>query len=190
MLELLSTLVLGMPIWVWLAFLATVVVIGVEQGIVLAIVLSVIDHIRRSYRPTTGVVTIDGGHVHVVAATPEARTVPGLVVFRFNASLYYANANRFLEETTTIVAATEPEPVRWLCIDGAAVSDVDYSAGETLRQLHTIAGEHGARVVFVEVQDEVMVELERFGLTELFGADAFFDTVSDVIDAYRSTQGA
>ena len=69
------------------------------------------------------------------------------------------------------------------------MSDVDYSAAETLRQVHEEASEHGVRVVFAEVQPNVRAELERFDLVTAFGEDAFFDTIADVIAAYR-TQAA
>ncbi len=165
---------------------AAVVLIGVEQGIVLAIIASIIDHLRRSYRPSNTILAVSGDRFESAPVDPSSRTLPGLVVYRFNASLYYANANLLLEETTALMASTEPDRVRWLCIDAAGVSDVDYSAGETLRQVHEGAQEHDVRIVFAEVQPQVRVELERFNLLTTFGEDAFFDNVSDVIAAYRT----
>ena len=165
---------------------AAVVLIGVEQGIVLAIIASVIDHLRRSYRPSNTILEVSGDRIESAPVHPSSRTLPGLVVYRFNASLYYANANLLLEETTALMASTEPDRVRWLCIDAAGVSDVDYSAAETLRQVHEGAQEHDVRIVFAEVQPHVRVELERFNLVTTFGEDAFFDTVDDVIAAYRT----
>ena len=165
---------------------ATVVLIGVEQGIVLAIILSVIDHLRRSYRPSNTTLEVSGDRMKSTPVHPSSRTLPGLVVYRFNSSLYYANANLLLEQTTALMASTDPDPVRWLCIDAAGVSDVDYSAAETLRQVHEVGQEHDVRIVFVEVQTRVRVELERFNLVTTFGEDAFFDTVDDVIAAYRT----
>jgi high affinity sulfate transporter 1 len=165
---------------------AAVVLIGVEQGIVLAIIASVIAHLRRSYRPSNTILEVSGDRIESAALHPSSRTLPGLVVYRFNASLYYANANLLLEETTALMASTEPDRVRWLCIDAAGVSDVDYSAAETLRQVHEGAQEHDVRIVFAEVQPRVRVELERFNLLTTFGEDAFFDTVGDVIAAYRT----
>lgn len=163
----------------------TVIVVGVEQGIVLAIVLSIIDHLRRSYEPSNSIVTITDGRMRAIPTGPTVRTLPGLVVYRFNASLYYANANRFFEEVTGLLTSSEPDRVRWLCIDAAGISDVDYSAAETLRQLHDEAVEHDVRVAFAEVQPAVRAELDRFELTEAFGEGAFYDTVPDVIDAFR-----
>ncbi len=163
----------------------TVVVVGVEQGIVLAIVMSIIDHLRRSYRPNNSIITITDGRIRSGPVEPGARTLPGLAVYRFNASLYYANANLFLEEVNGLLASTDPDLVRWLCIDAAAISDIDYSAAETLRQLHDEAVERNVRVVFAEVQPSVRAELDRLDLAETFGQDAFYDTVTDVVEAFR-----
>jgi high affinity sulfate transporter 1 len=163
---------------------AAVVLIGVEQGIVLAIIASVIDHLRRSYRPSNTILEVSGDRIKSAPVHPSSRTLPGLVVYRFNASLYYANSNLLLEEITGLMASTEPDRVRWLCIDAAGVSDVDYSAAETLRQVHEAGQEHEVRLVFAEVQPHVRSELERFNLVTTFGDDAFYDTVADVIAAY------
>ena len=163
-----------------------VILIGVEQGILLAIIASVIGHLRHSYRPSNTIYVMSGDRIQSVPVLPDSRTLPGLVVYRFNASLYYANANLLLQETTALMASTEPDHVLWLCVDAAGVSDVDYSAAETLRQVHDGAQEHDVRVVFAEVQPHVRGELERFDLIATFGEDAFFDTVVDVVAAYRS----
>jgi sulfate permease, SulP family len=102
---------------------ATVVVVGVEQGIVLAIVASLIDHLRRSYRPPTAVLQPDrtGPGFHAVAAEADARSAPGLVVYRFAGSLYYANAELFNEQVTAF--ATADHPPAWVCLDLAAMLD-------------------------------------------------------------------
>jgi sulfate permease, SulP family len=163
---------------------STVVLVGVEQGIVLAIILSVIDHLRRSYRPSNTTLEVSGDRIKSTPVHPSSRTLPGLVVYRFNSSLYYANANLLLEQTTALMLSTEPDRVRWLCIDAAGVSDVDYSAAETLRQVYEGGQEHNVRVVFAEVQPTVRAELERFGLVTLFGEEAFFETLADMLEAY------
>jgi sulfate permease, SulP family len=162
----------------------------VEQGIVLAIILSVVDHLRRSYKPTNGVITPApsgvAGHFQVDPVTPEARTAPGLIVYRFNASLYYANSNMFLDEISRLISSTSPDKLRVLCIDAAGVADIDYSAAETLRQVHDVATAHGVRITFAELLPKVRDELEHFGLLELFGADSVYDTALDALNAYRA----
>jgi len=167
---------------------ATVVILGVEQGIVLAIVLSIIDHLRRGYHPHNTVLAHKKGStfqsVPFTEDQPVPEMLPGLVVYRFAASLYYANANRFREEVRHIFRSGQKPPV-WLCIDGAAVGDVDFSAGETLADLHQELKGGGTRIVLTEVSAEVRAELDRYGITERYGEDAFFDSVVDVMAAYE-----
>ena len=165
---------------------ATVVLVGVEQGIVLAIVASVIDHMRRSYRPTTGVMQppTTGVVWHAAAAEPDARSLPGLVVYRFAGSIYYANSNLFFEQASAF--AESADPPRWLCLDVAVVPDIDYSGGETIRQLHGELHDHGIKLVIAEPLDAVAKVLDRYGLTELLGLDAIYPTVGDAVAAFRS----
>jgi high affinity sulfate transporter 1 len=164
---------------------AVVVVVGVEQGILLAMVLSLVDHLRRSYAPrNTLLVVQDGDHRKWMPLVNAAQAAPGLVVYRFSASMYYANANRFTEEILGLVKGDPP--VRWLCIDAAGIEDIDYSAGETVREVHGQLSERGIRLVIAELPDESRADLARYGLVELLGEDAFFDTVTEAIEAYRS----
>jgi MFS superfamily sulfate permease-like transporter len=125
-----------------------------------------------------------------VATSPQpAAATPGLVVYRFAANLYYANANRFTEEIRSILGADSPP--RWLCLEAASIGDVDYSGGETLRDLHAELDERGVRLVFADVADPVRAQLDRYRLTALFGADAYYDSVDDVLAAYeKHTPGA
>jgi high affinity sulfate transporter 1 len=165
---------------------AVVVIVGVEQGILLAIVLSLIDHLRHGYAPRdTLLVPKSGGHWKWTPLDTPTQAAPGLFIYRFSASLYYANANRFTEEILGIVSAADP-PVRWLCIDAAGIDDVDYSAGQTVREIHGELKERNIRLVVAEVPQEVREELARYDLVELLGEDAFFDTVSEVIEAYQN----
>ncbi|MBK9180919.1 MAG: SulP family inorganic anion transporter [Acidimicrobiales bacterium] len=170
----------------------TVVVVGVEQAIILAIVASVIDHLRRSYHPSTAVLhpgTKDAWHSEPV--TPDARSLPGLVVYRFSGTLYYANANHLLQDVTAFVeAAGEAAPLRWLCIDAAAMADIDYTGAETLKQVHASLQEHGIRLVLAEVIAPARAELARYGLTEMIGDDAFYDDVAEVAEAFGQQPAA
>ena len=161
----------------------TVVVIGVEQGIVLAIVASIIDHLRRSYRPGTSVIqpATQGGWTSV-PATPDARTLPGLTVYRFAGSLYYANASLLFEQASAF--ASSAEPPRWFCLDAAAIPDIDYSGGETIKQLHGELQAHDINLVIAEAMEPVRAELDRYGITELLGHDALFPTVHDAVQRF------
>ncbi len=165
---------------------ATVVVFGVEQGIVLAIVASIIDHLRRSYHANTAVLQPAADHAwHGVAVEPEVRSTPGLVVYRFAGSLYYANANLFFEQASAF--ATADDPPRWICIAAEAIPDIDYSGGETIRQLYGDLQEHDVRLVIAEPLGSVRLLLDRYGLTELLGPDAIFDTVDEAVSAFETT---
>jgi SulP family sulfate permease len=193
--------VLGMKlVWAWrrdefvvaVITALVVVVIGVEQAIILAIVLSVVDHLRRGYRPHDSLLTRDEhGRISQEAFGPDAATsdiVPGLAVYRFSASLYFANANLLAEQVRTILER-EGGPPSWLCLDAAAIEDVDFSGGQTLVGLRAQAEEAGVRLVFAEVDDEVRQEFDRYGFTETVGEDAFFATVLDAIDAFERSRG-
>ena len=166
-----------------------VVVVGVEQGIILAMVLSVLDHLRRGYHPRDTVVRrTDGGgfrSVPVAAVSADADIEPGLVVYRFAASLYYANANQFGEEVHGILER-KPQAPTWFCIDAAAIGDIDYSAGETILGILDQMKERGTRLVFADVDDDVRTELDRFGITDVVGTDAYFSSVVEVVEAFRT----
>jgi MFS superfamily sulfate permease-like transporter len=159
-------------------------VFGVKQGIILAIVLSLIDHVRRGYKPhATLVAGDDHGRITNAQVETAAELAPGLAVFRYAASLYYANANRFTELALEVMDTADP-PVTWFCVDAAAMADVDFTAAETIRELHASLKDRGARLVFSAVMDDVRAELDRYGITELVGEDAFFASVGDVRDAF------
>jgi high affinity sulfate transporter 1 len=170
--------------WVALITTVTVVVIGVEQGIILAIILSLIDHTRRGYRPKNVLlVPRKSGVWHALPVKTQAEAEPGLAIYRFTHSMYYANAELFTEEISSLVNNAETS-IRWLCIDASAIDDVDYSAAETLRMLLASLKEKGVRLVVAQLMDDVE-ESSHYHLIELFGEDAFFDTLDDVLDAYR-----
>jgi MFS superfamily sulfate permease-like transporter len=175
--------------WVALITALMVVFVGVEQGIILAIVLSLIDHTRRGYRPKNVVmVPTDSGLLHARPVATRAQALPGLLVYRFTHSMYYANAEQLSEEITDLANNSEP-PLRWLCLDASSVDDVDYSAAETLRSLFSVLKDKGIHLVVAQVLDDVREE-SRYKFRELFGEDAFYDTVEDVIKDYREKTGA
>ena len=118
-----------------LAVAAIVLFIGVKQGIMAAIVLSLLDHVRHGYRPHTAIILTDPvEHWRMEPVVPGKMIEPGLVMYWFGADLYYANANYFAEQALHLVTHS-PSPVRWLVVDAGAIADVDYSAGKTLKEL-------------------------------------------------------
>src|SRR5262249_12128194 len=170
--------------WVALITVLMVVFVGVEQGILLAIVLSLIDHTRRGYRPKN-VVLVPGesGVWHAQPVATRAQALPGLLIYRFTHSMYYANSQQLSDEMLDLVKRAQP-PLRWFCIEASAVDDVDYSAAETLRALFAILAEQGIRLVVTQVMDDVR-ERSRYELLQLFGAQAFYDTLEHVVQAYQ-----
>jgi high affinity sulfate transporter 1 len=174
--------------WVALITMLTVVFVGVEQGIILAIVLSLIDHTRRGYRPKNVVlVPAESGLLQAQPVATRAQALPGLLIYRFTHSMYYANAELLSEEITGLANNAQP-PLRWFCMDASAIDDVDYSAAETLRSIFAILKEKGIRLVVAQVMDDVKEE-SRYNLRQLFGEDAFYDTLEDVMKAYQRETG-
>lgn len=173
--------------WITVLTAGTVVFVGVEQGIVLAIVLSLFDHTRRGYRPKNIVLTLDQyGERQPRPVTSHAQLLPGLIVYRFNHSMYYANANLFSREALDLINEADP-PVTWLCLDLAAVDDIDFSAAAAIRSVYNTLKQRNIRLVLAEVADNVGAELERYGITELIGIEGFFKTIIGVEVAFKRT---
>jgi high affinity sulfate transporter 1 len=173
----------------WVALITAVIValVGVEQGILLAMVLSLVDHTRRGYHPRNAVLVPSGSGWHVQPVESGAQAEPGLVVYRFTHSMYYANAEQLSQEIAALVH-TAPTPVRWLCIEASAVDDIDYTAAETLRAIFVILKEKGVRLTIANVLADITTE-SQYGLRELFGADAIYHTLNDVVSAYHRETG-
>jgi MFS superfamily sulfate permease-like transporter len=161
-----------------------VVVLGVEDGIVLAIIASIVDHLRHGYSPLNSVlVKSPEGHWRPVPPKPGARTEEGLVVYRFDTSLYYANASRLLEDITGLVA--HGGPLRWLVIDCTAIGDVDYTASAVLAKVVEHVHQHHVHLVLSSVLDPVRRQLDRYGITETLGPDAYFETPGEALQVFR-----
>jgi MFS superfamily sulfate permease-like transporter len=171
--------------WVAAITALMVVFVGVEQGILLAIVLSIIDHTRRGYQPKNAVLERIGTRhwkTHPVASHVQA--VPGLMIYRFTFSMYYANSRQLSEEVTALMSDAQP-PLRWLCIDLAAVTSVDYSAAETLKSLFALLKERQIRLVVAQPMVDADPH-DRLELQRLIGEDAIFKSLDDVVEAYRN----
>ena len=117
-----------------------------------------------------------------------AQYEPGLLVYRFSHSMYYANAQAFSEEVLALVKDAQP-PLSWFCLDAAAIDDVDFSAAATLRSTYGILKEQGIRLVFVMVSDDVKAELDRFEITDLVGKDAFYASGDELLNAFHQKTG-
>ena len=163
-----------------------VIVLGVEYGIVLAIIASIVDHLRHSYNPLNSVlVKSPEGHWRAVPVSPGARTEEGLVVYRFDTSLYYANASRLAEDVAALVG--HGGPLRWMVLDCAAIGDVDYTASTVLAQVIEHVQQHHVHVVLSSVLGPVRKRLDLYGISKTLGPDAYFDTPGEALLAFHTT---
>ena len=106
------------------------------------------------------------------------------MIYRFSHSLYYANTQRLSDEISSIIEDTETPP-RWFCIEASAIDDVDFTAGYTLRSIHDMLATKDIRLVFLLIEPNVRAELDRYGITDLVGPDAYFDRGTDLIAAFH-----
>jgi high affinity sulfate transporter 1 len=163
---------------------ATVVVFGVEQGILFAAVLSLLIHVRQSYRPHIGVVTRDAAnHWQIDDPVPGKVVEPGLVMFWFGAGLFYANVSYFAEHARKLVHDS-PSPVRWMVVDATAVTELDYSAGRAVAELKQDLAKAGVVLAMVVVQVRHQGQLDRMGLIDAIGADRIFESRRACVEAY------
>ncbi len=172
--------------WLALTTAGVVVLVGVEQGILLAMVLSLLRIVHHSYRPHTAVlVRGEGGIWQLTPAIPGAVTEPGLVIYRFGAALFYANAGMFADEIRAL-AGPAPSPVRWLLVDAGAITKVDYTAAQVVHELQQDLSRRGVALAFAHVQSDLRPDLDRHHLTEVIGPDRIFDTLHEAVDAYHA----
>lgn len=165
-----------------LVTVATVVFAGVEQGIILAIVLSLLQHVGRSYRPHTAVFVHDAsGHLQMEEAVPGRMAEPGLVMFWFGAELFYANAPFFVQRVRNLMEGVSPS-VHWLAIDVAAITAVDFSASRALIELRQDLHESGVVLALVGRH----LKPESTDLIQLLSTCRVFDSHHACLEAYRS----
>ncbi len=168
---------------------SVVVLAGVEEGIVLAMVLSLLRVVRHSYHPHTAVlVEGEDGTWRQIPAVPGAMTKPGLVIYHFGAALFYANANRFAEEILGLVRST-PTPLRWLVVDAGAITNVDYTAAWVVRKLQRDLKRRGTELAFAHVQSDLMSDFRRHHILETVGETCIFDSLRETLAAYEKLVG-
>jgi high affinity sulfate transporter 1 len=166
-----------------IATAATVVALGVEQGILLAIALSLFRHVRHSYRPHTMILAPDAtGRWIPIPATPGTMTEPGIIVYRFGADLFYANQNRFADEVRALVAHA-PTPIHCFIVDAAAITDIDYSASQSLLELLEELERRKVSMVFGRVNYYLRSDMDRHGITGVIGEGRIFPTLHEAIAA-------
>ena len=171
--------------WLSMACFAGVAVFGAIPGIALAIVIAVIEFLWDGWRPHSAVL----GRVervkgyHDIARHPEARLIPGLVLFRWDAPLFFANAELFKERVLNAVAKS-PTTVRWLVVAAEPVTSVDVTAADAISELDDTLHAAGTELCFAEMKDPVKDKLKRFGLFTRFGEHTFFGTLGEAVSAY------
>jgi high affinity sulfate transporter 1 len=171
------------------AFLG-VALLGVLPGIAIAVGLSILNVFRRAWWPydtTLGRVAGLEGY-HDVHSYPSAQQLPGLVIYRFDAPLFFANAKTFRDEVRRMARA-DPPPT-WILIAAEPMTDVDTTASDVLEELDEALNAQGISLVFAELKDPVRRKIERYGLTRTINPRHFFPTVESAVAAYREQTGA
>jgi high affinity sulfate transporter 1 len=174
--------------WLSMTCFAGVAVLGAIPGIALAIVIAVIEFLWDGWRPHSAVLgRVD--HVkgyHDITRYPQARLIPGLVLFRWDAPLFFANAELFHKRVLDAVASS-PTPVRWLVVAAEPVTSVDVTAADAVAELDDTLQNAGIELRFAEMKDPVKDKLKRFGLFARFGEQTFFATLGEAVSAYLVT---
>jgi high affinity sulfate transporter 1 len=171
--------------WLSIACTIGVAVFGAIEGIALAIVIAVIEFLWDGWRPYSAVLGQAEGvkGYHDIQRYPNAHLIPGLVLFRWDAPLFFANAELFNERVLNAVAAS-PTPVRWLVVAAEPVTSVDVTSADMLAELDDTLHAAGIKLCVAEMKDPVKDKLKRFGLFARFGESAFFPTVGAAVDNY------
>ncbi|MEH1782690.1 MAG: SulP family inorganic anion transporter [Nostoc sp.] len=164
---------------------ATVVFIGVKEGIVLAIILSLLLHVRHSYRPHSAIIIPDAQRLwQAIPVRIGSVSAPGLIVYRFSRDLFYANASFFSEEVQNLVKNAE-SPVQWFILESRAITEIDYSASQTIRDVVKELSLQNVTFVLSGLSQEVKAQFERDGLTDLIGANRFFNHLEEALAAFH-----
>ena len=171
--------------WLSIGCLVGVALLGAIPGIGLAILIAVIEFLWDGWRPHSAVLgRVDGikGY-HDISRYPEARLIPGLVLFRWDAPLFFANAELFQSSALDAVAAS-PTPVHWLVVGAEPVTSIDVTAADIVSELDDTLCAAGIELCFAEMKDPVKDKLKRFGLFSRVGEGRFFPTLGEAVNCY------
>ena len=162
-----------------------VAVLGAIPGIGLAIAIAILEFLWDGWRPHSAVLGrpegVDG--YHDITRYPNARQIPGLVLFRWDAPLFFANAELFKERALEAVAQA-PTPVRWLVVTAEPVTSIDVTAADVLAELDETLHAAGIELCFAELKDPVKDKLKRFELFARIGETSFFPTIGAAVGSY------
>ncbi|HEY3824434.1 MAG TPA: SulP family inorganic anion transporter [Bryobacteraceae bacterium] len=171
--------------WLAVATAVVVVLVGVEQGIVMAMIVSLLRIVHHSYRPHTAVLKQDEQDIwQLTPVVAGAVTEPGVVIYRFGAALFYANAGMFADEIR-LIAESKSSALHWAIVDAGAIPHVDYTAAQVVRELQQDLASRGVALVFAHVQSDLRPDLDRHHLTEAIGANRIFDSLHVAMQAYH-----
>ena len=171
--------------WLSIVCFVGVAVLGAIPGIGLAIAIAVLEFLWDGWRPHSAVLGRAEGvkGYHDITRYPNARQIPGLVLFRWDAPLFFANAEFFKERILDAVAKS-PSPVRWVVVAAEPVTSVDVTAADTLADVDKALLDVGIELRFAELKDPVKDKLKRFGLFARFGEEKFFPTIGAAVSSY------
>jgi len=171
--------------WLSMACFAGVAVFGAIPGILIAIVMAVIEFLWDGWRPHSAVLgrvdNIEG--YHDITRYPHARLIPGLVLFRWDAPFFFANAEFFHDRVLAAIASS-PTPVRWLVVTAEPVTSVDVTSADAICELDDALHARGVELCFAEMKDPVKDKLKRFGIFDRFGEKRFFATIEEAVSGY------
>ena len=173
-----------------IAALLGILVLGVLPGIAVAVALSIGNVFRRAWWPYQAVLGRISGvpGYHDVRSYPQAERLPGCVIFRFDAPLFFANARTFREQ---VRALARSELARtWIIVAAEPITDVDTTAADMLHNLDVALNEDGVHLVFAGLKDPVRRKIDRYELTRTIDSSHFFPTLDAAISAFRSESGA
>jgi MFS superfamily sulfate permease-like transporter len=171
--------------WLSIVCFVGVAVLGAIPGIGLAIVVAVVEFLWDGWRPHSAVLGRADGvkGYHDITRYPDARQIPGLVLFRWDAPLFFANAELFKERVLD-AAAKSPGPVSWVVVAAEPVTSVDVTAADALGELDSRLHDTGIELCFAELKDPVKDKLKRFGLLAQIGERFFFPTIGSAVSSY------
>ena len=171
--------------WLSMVCLAGVVVFGAIPGIGLAIAIAVFEFLWDGWRPYSAVLgrldNVKG--YHDISRYPDSRLIPGLVLFRWDAPLFFANAELFRDRVMKAVESS-PTRVNWLVVGAEPVTSIDVTSADTMDELDHILAKSGIRLCIAEMKDPVKDKLKRFGLFSQFGEERFFATLGEAVNCY------
>jgi high affinity sulfate transporter 1 len=174
----------------WLAAFGGVALLGVLVGIFVAILLSLGDFVRRAWRPHDAVLGREDAlkGYHDIDRHPSARLIPGLLLYRFDAPLFFANAGYFRRRVRDLVTEAT-HPVRWVVVAAEPITGIDTSAAETIHELLEELRQEQVTLAFAELKGPVKDRLRRYGLYDAVGPDRFFPTIGTAVDGYVEATG-